>query len=65
MPSSFKKFAVDFDGDGRKNIWASIPDALGSTANYLKQHGWIAGETWGYEVSLPQGFNVSAHGQTN
>jgi lytic murein transglycosylase len=59
MPSSFLKYAVDFDGDGRKDIWNDIPDALASTANYLKEHGWIAGYTWGYEAILPQGYDVS------
>jgi membrane-bound lytic murein transglycosylase B len=58
MPSSFKAYAVDFDGDGRRDIWTSIPDALASTANYLKVHGWRPGETWGYEVVLPKGFNA-------
>ena len=60
MPSSFKHYAVDFDGDGRKDIWKSVPDALGSTAYYLKRHGWIASETWGYEVVLPRGLNAAA-----
>ena len=59
MPSSFKSWAVDFNNDGKKDIWNSVPDALGSTANYLKQHGWIAGEAWGYEVTLPQGFSLA------
>jgi membrane-bound lytic murein transglycosylase B len=57
MPSSFKSYAVDFDGDGRRDIWTDVPDAIGSTANYLHKHGWISGETWGYEVLLPAGFN--------
>jgi membrane-bound lytic murein transglycosylase B len=57
MPSSFMKYAVDFKGDGHKDIWNSVPDAQASTANYLKEFGWRAGETWGYEVKLPQGFN--------
>jgi membrane-bound lytic murein transglycosylase B len=57
MPSSFMKYAVDFKGDGHKDIWGSIPDALASTANYLKSFGWRPGETWGYEVALPQDFN--------
>jgi lytic murein transglycosylase len=55
MPTSFNQYAVDFDGDGHKDIWTNVPDALASTANYLKKHGWIAGETWGYEVLLPAG----------
>ena len=61
MPSSFMKYAVDFNNDGPKDIWTNMPDAIGSTANYLKAHGWIAGETWGYEVVLPKGFDIAAH----
>lgn len=57
MPSSFTRFAVDFRGEGRADIWNSIPDSLASTANYLKSHGWRTGETWGYEVKLPKGFD--------
>ena len=57
IPTSYQAYAVDFDGDGRRNIWESIPDALGSTAHYLKRAGWTAGKTWGYEVQLPRGFN--------
>lgn len=64
MPSSFKAYAVDYNGDGHKNIWTDIPDALASTANYLKKHGWIEGETWGYEVVPPRGFDAAAHGPT-
>ena len=59
MPTSFMKYAVDYRGDGQKDIWNSVPDALASAANYLKEHGWRAGETWGYEVKLPQGFDYS------
>jgi membrane-bound lytic murein transglycosylase B len=57
MPSSFMKYAVDFKGDGHKDIWGSVPDALASIGNYLKSFGWRPGETWGYEVRLPQDFN--------
>lgn len=57
MPSSFMKYAVDFRGDGSKDIWNSVPDALASIGNYLKAFGWRAGETWGYEVKLPRNFN--------
>ncbi|PXA98213.1 lytic murein transglycosylase [Nostoc sp. 3335mG] len=60
MPSSFMRYAVDYNGDGRKDIWNSVPDALGSTANYLNAHGWRPGETWGYEVKIPAGFNFAA-----
>ena len=60
MPSSFRDYAVDFDGDGKRDIWGSVPDALGSTANYLKQHGWIAGVPWGCEADLPDGYQPGA-----
>ncbi|WEJ59002.1 lytic murein transglycosylase [Devosia sp. FJ2-5-3] len=60
MPSSFARYAVDFNGDGRKDIWNSIPDALGSTANYLNAFGWRNGETWGYEVKLPSNFDFAS-----
>jgi peptidoglycan lytic transglycosylase B len=57
MPTSFKRFAVDFDGDGRRDVVDSVPDLVASTANNLKKDGWVAGQTWGYEVVMPQGFN--------
>jgi membrane-bound lytic murein transglycosylase B len=57
MPTSFKKYAVDFDGDGRRDVVDSIPDIIASTANNLKKDGWVTGQTWGYEVVVPQGFN--------
>jgi membrane-bound lytic murein transglycosylase B len=57
MPSSFLKFAVDGDGDRTRDIWSSVPDALASTANYLRQHGWQSGLPWGFEVELPEGFD--------
>ena len=53
MPSSYLKYAVDFDGDGRRDIWKSTPDALASIANYLKGYGWTDDETWGREVRVP------------
>lgn len=59
MPTSWAKYSADYDGDGRNDIWTNIPDALASTANYLSSHGWRPGETWGYEVTLPQGFNYA------
>lgn len=52
MPSSYLKYAVDFDKDGRRDIWKSVPDALASIANYLKGYGWQEGETWGREVKV-------------
>jgi len=57
MPTSFKRFAIDFDGDGRRDVVDSPADLIGSTANNLKTDGWIAGQTWGYEVVLPPGFD--------
>ena len=60
MPSSFRQFAIDFDGGGRRDIWSNPADAIGSTANYLAKHGWIPGLPWGFEVELPGGFALSA-----
>jgi lytic murein transglycosylase len=57
MPTSFDRYAVDFDGDGHRDVVDSIPDVIASTANNLKTDGWVSGETWGYEVVLPQRFN--------
>ena len=57
MPTSFKRYAVDFDGDGRRDVVDSVPDVIASTANNLRKDGWIAGQTWGYEVVVPKGFN--------
>jgi lytic murein transglycosylase len=57
MPSSFLRLAVDMDGDGRRDIVDSIPDALGSTANHLKKSGWVTGQRWGFEVKLPSGYS--------
>ena len=57
MPSSFMKFAVDGNRDGVRDIWSSVPDAMASTANYLRQHGWQPGLPWGFEVALPKGFD--------
>lgn len=59
IPTTYNAYAVDFDGDGRRNIWTSIPDALASTANYLNASGWRSGETWGYEVAIPPGFDYA------
>ncbi|QID19697.1 lytic murein transglycosylase [Nitrogeniibacter mangrovi] len=63
MPSTFMRTAVDFDGDGRRDLIDSVPDALASTANYLKQAGWRSGEGWGYEIRLPAGFDASIAGR--
>jgi peptidoglycan lytic transglycosylase B len=57
MPTAFKKYAVDFDRDGRRDVVDSVPDIIASTANNLKKDGWITGQTWGYEVVVPATFN--------
>jgi membrane-bound lytic murein transglycosylase B len=57
MPTSFKRYAVDFDGDGRRDVVDSIPDVIASTANNLKLDGWVSGQSWGYEVVLPANFD--------
>jgi lytic murein transglycosylase len=57
MPSTYQRAAVDFDGDGRRDLVESIPDALGSVANYLKRAGWVSGQRWGYEVRLPEKYD--------
>jgi membrane-bound lytic murein transglycosylase B len=53
LPSSYLRFAQDFDGDGRRDIWTSLPDVFASVAYYLQNHGWTAGYTWGREVRVP------------
>lgn len=58
MPTSFERLAIDFDGDGRRDIWDNRSDALGSIGNYLARNGWREGESWGFEVVLPQGFDA-------
>lgn len=64
MPTSYLAHAVDFDGDGRRDIWGDDPtDALASTAAYLAQAGWIAGQPWGLEVRLPEGFDYALAGE--
>jgi lytic murein transglycosylase len=57
MPSSYLTYAVDFDGDGRPDIWTSVPDVLASIANYLQKAGWRPGLPWGFEVRVPQSFD--------
>ena len=65
MPSTFLRLAVDFDGDGRRDLVGSVPDALASTANFLKKAGWRDDEVWGFEVRLPAGFDASGAGRRN
>lgn len=62
MPTSFLKHAVDFDGDGRVDIWNSVPDVLGSIANYLDHYGWVKGRGWGFEVTVPATVSCSLEG---
>jgi lytic murein transglycosylase len=57
MPTAFKRYAVDFDGDGRRDVVDSAADVIASTANNLKKDGWVSGQTWGYEVVVPKGFD--------
>src|SRR5262249_56038257 len=57
MPTSFKRYAVASDGDGRRDVVDSVPDVIASTANNLKKDGWVTGQTWGYEVVAPKSFN--------
>ncbi len=63
MPSTYARIAVDFDGDGRRDLVGSIPDALASTAHYLQRAGWRTGQPWGREVILPKGFDTSVQGR--
>jgi lytic murein transglycosylase len=62
LPSKFLRFAVDQDGDGRRDIWNSVPDTLGSIANFLKGHGWIAGRHWGTEITAPAAISCTYEG---
>lgn len=62
LPSDFDKYAVDFDGDGQRDIWNSVTDALASTGNSLHRQGWDGSQTWAYEVSLPKGFDCTEQG---
>jgi len=63
MPSTFVEYALDADGDGRKDIWNNLPDAVASAANYLASMGWKRGLPWGSEVRLPKKFDSSLIGQ--
>jgi lytic murein transglycosylase len=65
MPSTYLRLAVDFDGDGRRDLVGNIPDALASTANFLAKGGWRTGQTWGLEVSLPSGLDPRLAGRRN
>lgn len=65
MPSTYLRLAVDFDGDGRRDLVDSVPDALASTANFLKRAGWNPSLAWGYEVKLPAGLDTAGAGRKN
>ena len=62
MPTSYLKHAVDYDGDGRRDIWNSVPDTLASIAAYLQHFGWQKDRDWGYEVNVPQNVSCSLEG---
>lgn len=57
MPSNVVDYAIDFSGDGRVDLWDNVPDVLGSTANYVRKGNWKYGLPWGFEVTLPRGFD--------
>ena len=57
MPKNFMDYAIDFSGDGKRDIWGSVPDAIGSTGNYLNKEGWKFGLPWGFEVTIPEAFD--------
>jgi lytic murein transglycosylase len=65
MPSEYYTLAYDLDGDGRADIWTSVPDALGSAANQLRAKGWVANQSWGYEVHLPKDVSCLQEGPEN
>ena len=66
IPTSYQLFAVDFHGDGKRDIWSDDPtDALASTAAYLAKSGWVKGQPWGVEVTLPPGFALGQTGKGN
>src|SRR5215831_6986534 len=58
MPSSFREYAVDFTGDGKRDIWTSVPDVLASIANYFRKKGWTPGLATAFEVTVPPGFDL-------
>ncbi|ENU27669.1 lytic murein transglycosylase [Acinetobacter modestus] len=65
MPSTYERLAVDFDGDGRRDLVSSTTDALASTANFLKQAGWQTGMPWGFEIKIPQGMSIAGESRRN
>lgn len=64
LPSSWVKYAVDYDGDGRRDIWKSKPDVFASIANYMKENGWRSGEPWAIQVILPAQFDMGLNNKS-
>ena len=62
LPTDFEKYGVDFDGDGKRDIWSTVPDALASAGNSLHSQGWDGAQTWAYEVTLPADFDCTLQG---
>jgi lytic murein transglycosylase len=62
MPSKFLAYAVDEDGDGRRDIWNSVPDTLASIGHYLQKAGWVAGRDWGFEANVPDAVSCALEG---
>lgn len=65
MPSAYRRYALDYDGDGKRDLWRSIPDAMGSAAHFLQNLGWEKGARWGREVILPKDFDYLQAGLNN
>ncbi len=65
MPTSYLAYAVDFDGDGKRDIWNNRGDVFGSVANYLAKSGWRGGESWGQQIVLPPNFDANSAGRDN
>ncbi|MBP5993178.1 MAG: lytic murein transglycosylase [Acinetobacter sp.] len=65
MPTTYEELAVDFDGDGRRDLVSSTSDALASTANFLKKRGWQTGQPWGFEVTIPADMSISGESRRN
>ena len=62
LPTDFDKYGVDFNGDGKRDIWGTVTDALASAANSLHSQGWDGEQTWAYEVKLPAKFDCTLQG---
>ncbi|MDD9877657.1 MAG: lytic murein transglycosylase [Magnetovibrio sp.] len=62
IPTTYRDFAVDFDGDGKRDLWNSLPDIFASAAHYLSRSGWDKDRTWGREIRIPKGFDIALAG---